>query len=230
MYEKPEVSDDELEKFMNFDQVLVKRSALIRRRKIQYAVGGTAVVVVAVISGWIFMTDKELKELPVEEVITERIKPIEEEFIIVDSMEVVPSAVVEVQRSVGIAEDKERVSVQQPTTTNETVIDSEPVYVQSAPKDGYANLYSYFESELLYPEEAIVDSIQGTVTVHCIIGKDGKPKGIQIENSLGEVFDKEVIRIINNMPAWNPATLNQNPVESKISLPLSFKLKSTSND
>jgi TonB family protein len=98
-------------------------------------------------------------------------------------------------------------------------------YVQAEPRQGFQQLYEYFSSELKYPEEAVKDSIQGIVTVSFIINTEGKPEKIKVVNSLGFVFDHEVIRLIENMPNWKPATMNGKPVHSRISMPLTFRLE-----
>jgi len=85
---------------------------------------------------------------------------------------------------------------------------SEYIYHQASPVDGYGSLYTYFNTALQYPPEAIADSVQGVVTISFIINKSGEPEKITIENSPDERLNQEAIRLIQNMPAWNPATLN----------------------
>jgi TonB family protein len=97
-------------------------------------------------------------------------------------------------------------------------------YVEAEPVEGYPHLYAYFASDLHYPEEAVRDSTQGTLSVSFIINGSGKPEKIAIENSLGPLFDQETIRLIENMPAWKSATFNGKPVPSRISLPLTFRI------
>jgi TonB family protein len=128
--------------------------------------------------------------------------------------------------------DKNKVTQKESELKDGTVQDTfaksqaiKPVYVQAEPVDGYPNLYRYFSSELRYPQEAIKDSIRGEVIAVFSINMHGVPEKISIEQSLGPVFDQEVIRLITNMPAWKPATYNDKPVASKMSLPLTFQIK-----
>lgn len=97
-------------------------------------------------------------------------------------------------------------------------------YIQAEPLDGYPQLYSYFDAELRYPAEAIADSVQGTLSVSFVIDRDGKPTNIAVQGSLGPLFDKEAIRLIQQMPPWKPAKVNGQPIPAKVSLPLVFKL------
>ena len=99
------------------------------------------------------------------------------------------------------------------------------VYNQAAPVNGYPDLYEYFSRELKYPQEALKDSIRGEVIAVFTINAKGQPENISIEHSLGALFDKEVVRLITNMPAWKPATYNNKPVASRLSLPLTFQIK-----
>jgi TonB family protein len=98
-------------------------------------------------------------------------------------------------------------------------------YMQAEPLLGYPDLYEYFNANLVYPPEALKDSIQGVQTVSFVINAEGKPEQIEVVKSLGEPFEKEVKRLIENMPEWKPATLNGKPVSSKISLPLTFQIQ-----
>lgn len=101
-----------------------------------------------------------------------------------------------------------------------------PEYLAAEPIDGYPSLYSYFDRELKYPMQLTKDSIQGVESVAFVIDKNGKPVKIEIQQSLGAAFDKEVIRLIESMPPWKPATLNGEPILSKISIPFTFRIKS----
>jgi TonB family protein len=101
----------------------------------------------------------------------------------------------------------------------------QPQYIGAEPVEGFPALYAYFDRELKYPLQALSDSIQGVETVAFLIDKSGKPGKIEIQQSLGEVFDWEVIRLLQNMPPWKPATLNGKPVVSKISVPFTFRKK-----
>jgi TonB family protein len=98
-------------------------------------------------------------------------------------------------------------------------------YTEAEPLNGYPALYEYFNRELVYPEAGIKDSVQGVVTVSFVIGLNGEPEKISVENSLGDAFDHEAKRLIENMPAWKPARVNGKPVTTKLSIPLTFRLE-----
>ena len=97
-------------------------------------------------------------------------------------------------------------------------------YVQAEPLNGYTQLYAYFNEHLMYPPQAVKDSVEGIETVSFIIDEQGKPTQISITHSLGAHFDAEAMRVIKEMPDWRPATLNGRPVASQLSVPLTFQL------
>jgi TonB family protein len=97
-------------------------------------------------------------------------------------------------------------------------------FTEAEPVDGYPALYEYFDRELKYPIN-VRDSIEGVVTVSFAINQDGKPGLIKIENSLGALFDKECQRVIESMPTWKPATIDGKPIATRLSIPLTFKIK-----
>ncbi|MFM7853379.1 MAG: energy transducer TonB, partial [Flammeovirgaceae bacterium] len=111
-----------------------------------------------------------------------------------------------------------------PIANQKPMEDGQPHYINAEPIDGFPSLYAYFDRELRYPIAATGDSTQGVQSVAFIIDRTGNLGKIEILQSLGPEFDKEVLRILNHMPPWKPATLNGQPVPSKISLPFSFRI------
>ncbi|MEM9859384.1 MAG: energy transducer TonB [Bacteroidota bacterium] len=101
----------------------------------------------------------------------------------------------------------------------------EYIYKDAVPKEGIPNLYEYFETNLKYPESGLLDSIQGDVIVRFTIMKSGEINTIFIEKSLGDLFDEEAVRLIRNMPPWEPASVNGSPVNSRVSVPLHFRIE-----
>lgn len=98
-------------------------------------------------------------------------------------------------------------------------------YSPAEPLEGYPALYDYFNRELRYPEEAIKDSIQGVTSLSFVINTEGRVEHVNVEHSLGGAFDLEAVRLIEHMPPWKPAVLNGTPVSSKVSVPVTFQVK-----
>ena len=80
------------------------------------------------------------------------------------------------------------------------------------------------DSFLKYLEKmgrALVSSLpQGTkkayITVEFIVDADGTPTNFKVVKGVNEDFDDEVVTVLERMPAWRPATLNNKPVAKKI--------------
>jgi len=233
MNQKPELSDAEIRSYMDFDSILRKRAAKKSATRAWLFGGTVAVVMVAIMVSLLLtpptpQTPSGKPNIPAQEVVPEQALP-------------TPSKKQEpVQPITGTKETKASIrTTQEPVTTKEqeavTIKEEEPhqpaatpgasAYVQAEPTCGYPALYEYFNKSLVYPQEAVKDSIQGVLTVSFIINIGGKPEQIEIKETLGVPFEREAKRLIENMPLWKPALLNNRKVPSKISLPLTFQVK-----
>lgn len=54
------------------------------------------------------------------------------------------------------------------------------------------------------------------ITVEFIIDSDGVPTNFKIIRGVNEDFDDELITVLEQMPAWTPAILNDKPVAKKM--------------
>ncbi len=99
------------------------------------------------------------------------------------------------------------------------------IYAEAEPVEGLTYLYAYFRENLTYPDELRKDSIEGVVLISFVILKDSTVGSVKVVQSLGEKFDNEAVRVINNMPKWAPATINSTPVSSRLSIPLTFNIE-----
>lgn len=89
---------------------------------------------------------------------------------------------------------------------------------------GIAALMNWLSMNIRYPEKAYKENIQGRVIVKFIIEKDGKVSNPTIVRGIDPELDKESIRVVKEMPAWQPAENNGKAVASYFNLPISFKL------
>lgn len=243
MNAKPEITDGEIQSYMDFDKLLRQKAEATgsnKRRLIKrISFGASGVALLAI---WLFY--QPLKEtLSTDETGSEAQQSVQAPL--KAAHDTVFSSGVD-QSSPGNArsEQKKSTTTKGKTTTKVNTpsrteaatkadsgtktndrVNAMPVYAQPEPVDGYPALYAYFSQALTYPAEAVADSVQGVVTVVFSINPEGRPEKITIEQSLGSPFDREAIRVIENMPLWKPATYNGKPVASKISLPLTFNIK-----
>ncbi len=112
---------------------------------------------------------------------------------------------------------------------NDTITKNEPyVLVETMPEfyGGFDSLIRYIKKNLIYPEWERKNKIQGTVYASFIVDKNGKIKNSKIirgvENAIN--FNKEVLRIIDNMPDWKPGENTVEKVDVEYSLPIKFAL------
>lgn len=89
---------------------------------------------------------------------------------------------------------------------------------------GLQAMQAYISRNIHYPEDARNMGISGKVYVEFVIGKDGKPGHIKIKRGVCASIDNECIRVIENMPGWEPARNNGKTVAQRFVLPVNFKL------
>lgn len=242
MNAKPEITDGEIQSYMDFDKLLKQRTealALSRRRLIKHVMLGT-LSGVALLAVWLFYQPSEKpisagkagSELPKkvqvpleakkDSLLSSGASPSEKE----QDHASKPALPIE-KKTTSPAGTKMETPEKEDSNTVKTNagIRAMSVYAHAEPDDGYPALYAYFNETLTYPPAAVADSIEGVVTVVFSINTEGRPEKIYIDQSLGEPFDREAIRVIQNMPLWKPATYDGKPVSSKMSLPLTFQIK-----
>jgi len=232
MKNRPSVTDEEIRSYMNFDSVVNQYKA--GKKNKQNWIRNTSVVLS--ILGISFLTYLYWPETIVPTVMNvpslntpiapdSTLSSTESEPVTAYSDHTNQESVINTDESVSekpVASKQEKAQFTKEETTVSTFL-----YAEAEPAGGYPNLYEYFSKELRYPAEALEDSIQGIVSVSFLIDQEGKPIQIKIVNSLGPAFDKEAQRLIENMPAWKPATLNGKAVAAKISLPFTFQIVNT---
>jgi len=67
-------------------------------------------------------------------------------------------------------------------------------------------------------------NVEGQLGVQFIVEKDGSISNVEIVKSLDSSLDKEVIRVVQNMPKWNPGKQKGTAVRVRYTLPIDFKL------
>ncbi len=84
------------------------------------------------------------------------------------------------------------------------------------------HIQEYFE----YPDEALVNKIEGEVWVRFIIDKDGNVTNIKaLGPKGGKLLKDEAIRVVSNLPKFTPATNNGEAISVKYGFPINFSLE-----
>lgn len=96
-------------------------------------------------------------------------------------------------------------------------------FTDAKPIIGFDSLYAYLKSALIYPLVPPADTIEGVVVISFVVNKAGEITKPTIITPLGELFDAEAIRVIESMPKWNPAKVNETPLSTKKQIAIQFK-------
>ena len=89
---------------------------------------------------------------------------------------------------------------------------------------GDTELMNFVAQNLVYPEQAIKDKVQGRVIVKMVIETTGEVVDAKILRSVSPECDAEVLRIVRLMPKWTPGYKDGEPVRTTFVLPVVFKL------
>jgi TonB family protein len=95
--------------------------------------------------------------------------------------------------------------------------------VKASYPGGEKEMFKFIGENLKYPQKSRENYVEGRVIVEFTVSTEGEIIEPNILIGLDQFCDKEVLRIVNAMPNWIPASLNGTPTASKIKLPISFK-------
>ena len=96
-------------------------------------------------------------------------------------------------------------------------------------RGGMEALHTYIMTNFEYPEEARRKSASGTLEVQFTIEASGDVTYVSVLKGIEEDIDSEVLRLLEHMPNWNPATRNEKPVRYMVSMPLRIKVSRGKN-
>ncbi len=89
---------------------------------------------------------------------------------------------------------------------------------------GDAARMKYFAENIHYPVEAREAGIQGTVYVGFVVEPDGSVSNVKVLRGIGGGCDEEALRVVSQMPKWNPGKQRNQPVRVQFTLPVRFTL------
>ena len=99
------------------------------------------------------------------------------------------------------------------------IVDEQPTF-----PGGSAAMMFFLSTNIKYPVVAQENGIQGRVTCSFIVEANGEITNIQILKGVNPSLDKETIRVISEMPRWNPGKNKGVAVPVIFSLPVQFRL------
>ena len=101
-----------------------------------------------------------------------------------------------------------------------TVVEQMPMY-----PGGDAALMGYLRDNIHYPTVAAENGVQGRVVVGFVVERDGSITDVKILRGVDPSLDREAMRVVKNMPRWNPGKQNGSAVRVKYQVPVSFRLQ-----
>ncbi|WP_277466691.1 M56 family metallopeptidase [Parabacteroides sp. PF5-6] len=89
---------------------------------------------------------------------------------------------------------------------------------------GDAVLLKHLSKNLVYPRDAASARIEGRVVVSFVVRKDGSVTDPVVVRGIHHSLDAEAIRVVGDMPKWEPGTQRGKPVNVKYTVPVQFRL------
>lgn len=109
-----------------------------------------------------------------------------------------------------------------------------PLFPSCKGKKGTSDQLDCFNTEMIkhiqehfsYPDDALVNKIQGEVWVRFIIDKDGNVTNIKALGPKGaKILNDEAIRVVSNLPKFVPGVKKGLPTSVKYGFPINFSLE-----
>lgn len=85
-------------------------------------------------------------------------------------------------------------------------------------------LMLYLRENLKYPEVARKANVEAIALVSFTVDKSGTIRNAKSLKNIGFGIDKEALRVVNEMPEWNPAIQNGRAIEMEYTLEINFKI------
>lgn len=89
---------------------------------------------------------------------------------------------------------------------------------------GEAAMFKFLNEHTKYPKMAIEANIKGTVHVEFVVATTGVITDVRLIRGIGGGCDEEALRVIRNMPRWNPGKQRGMAVPVRMTIPVQFKL------
>jgi protein TonB len=117
-----------------------------------------------------------------------------------------------------------------PVEETDPVVATEPepvIWVEEMPEfpGGQTALMKFINENIIYPEDAINNGIEGKVVVRFVVSADGSVKRVELIKGVDPLLDKEALRVVSKQPVWKPGRQNGNPAAVWFTVPVKFELR-----
>ena len=108
------------------------------------------------------------------------------------------------------------------------VVEDEEVFqnVDKKPEfpGGQSALDRFIKNHLRHPVSVREGDLNGRVVCEFVVNKDGSVSDIEVVRSNYPTMNDEVVRMLQEMPRWEPGELNGESVRVRYTLPVQFHL------
>ena len=104
---------------------------------------------------------------------------------------------------------------------------SGPLLVAEQMPEFPGDVRAYLAGNIKYPYIALENNVSGTVYVSFVVGPDGSISNAKILRGFDKFCEEEALRVVMNMPPWNPGRQNGIPVYVQFHMPIKFQLQNT---
>lgn len=121
-----------------------------------------------------------------------------------------------------VVEDYEPVEVSDPEVEEQKVfkvVEENPSF-----PGGEKARMKYLQEHIEYPQMARESGVEGKVYVTFVVEKDGTVSNVRILRGIGAGCDKEALKVVRNMPKWDPGEQRGRRVRVQFNMPIRFKL------
>jgi periplasmic protein TonB len=88
----------------------------------------------------------------------------------------------------------------------------------------YEKFRKYIQDQMVYPEEAVKQGIEGRVFVKFIVDRTGNVKNVEVAKHVHPLLDAEAVRIVSSSPRWTPGTCRGPGQDVQFVFPVLFEL------
>jgi TonB family protein len=92
------------------------------------------------------------------------------------------------------------------------------------PIGGMSEMMKFIQSNLVYPQDAIENNVQGRVFLSFIVQEDGQITHVKVTKGVSDIIDDEAIRVVRFMKKMEPAIYKGKAVKSSVQMPISVSL------
>jgi protein TonB len=87
---------------------------------------------------------------------------------------------------------------------------------------GQPALIKYLHENIVYPEDAKENGLQGKVYIQCVVYKDGHLADFKILKGVYPSIDREALKAVRKMPNWIPGKNDGKEVNVRMVIPVKF--------